>query len=89
MKISKSKRNRKTPKYPFNFDSIKNSIWLHVVNGIQSYSHNLNKKLLSGFWKKAHFTSPPLRKFPNPNVTEKPQKFNLILIQSKIPFGCM
>ena len=34
MKISKSKSNNKTHKNPFNFDSIKNSFWLHVLNGI-------------------------------------------------------
>ena len=34
MKISKSKCNRKKPKNPFNFDSNKNSFWLHIVNGI-------------------------------------------------------
>ena len=29
MKISKSKSNNKTPQNPFNFDSIKNSFWVH------------------------------------------------------------
>ena len=34
MKISEPKSNNKTPQNPFNFDSIKNSFWLHVLNGI-------------------------------------------------------
>ena len=33
MKISKFKSNNKTENL-FNFDSIKNSFWLHIFNGI-------------------------------------------------------
>ena len=85
MKVSKS-NNRK--KNPFKFDSIKNSFWVHKVSGIKILFPNFHKKLSSDFWKKAHFTSPPLWKFQSPNVTEKKPKSSLILIQSKIPFGC-
>ena len=35
MKISKSKSNNKTPQNPFNFDSIKNSFWVHIDTGIR------------------------------------------------------
>ena len=85
MKISKSRK-----KNPFNFDSVKNSFWVHKVSGIKilQYFQKFHKTLSSGFWKKAHFTSPPLWKFLSPNVTGKKTKIHLILIQSKIPFGC-
>ena len=51
MKISKSKCNSKTPKNPFNFESIQNSFWVHKVTGIRIYSQN-HKILLSSFWEK-------------------------------------
>ena len=71
MKVSKS-NNRK--KNPFKFDSIKNSFWVHKVSGIKILFPNFHKKLSSGFWKKAHFTSPPLWKFSSINVTAKLKK---------------
>ena len=76
MKISKSKCNRK--KNSFNFDSIKNSFWVYKVSGITILFPNFHKKLLSGFWKKAHFTSPPIWKFLSPNVTANPAPKNPI-----------
>ena len=85
MKVSKSNNRKK--ENPFKFDSIKNSFWVHKVSGIKILFPNFHKKLSSDFWKKAHFTSPPLWKFQSPNVIEK-KKIHLILIQSKIPFGC-
>ena len=45
MKIPKSKCNRKPPKNPFNFDSIKNSLWVHIDTGIWM----LFKKILQKF----------------------------------------
>ena len=55
MKISKSKCNRKTPKNPFNFDSIKNSFWLHVLNGMYKLLPQFLKKLSSSFWEKVEY----------------------------------
>ena len=66
--IEKNKQN------PFNFDSIKNSFWVHKVSGIKILFPNFHEKLLSGFWKKGHFTSSPLWKFSSLNVTEKLKK---------------
>ena len=45
MNIFKSKSNNKTPKNSFNFESIKNSFWLHVAysTAFKSYSHILQK----------------------------------------------
>ena len=58
MKISKSKSNNKTPQNPFNFDSIKNSSWLHVLNGIWKLLPEFKKTLSSSFWKNSlYFTS--------------------------------
>ena len=53
----------------------------------KSYSQYFTKSYPVVF-EKIHFTSPPLWKIPSANVTEKPPKIPLILIQSKIPFGC-
>ena len=91
MKIFKSKcKKKKKKKKKIDFDSIKNSFWVHKVSGIKILFPNSHKKLSVGFWKKkAHFTSPPLWKFLSPNVTAKPPpKIHLLLIQSKIPFEC-
>ena len=83
MKISKSNCNKKKNK--FNFDSIKNTFWVHKVSGIKMLFPNFQKKLCSGFLKKkAHFTSPPLWKFPSANVAAKPPKnpFNFDSVQN-------
>ena len=69
-------------KNPFKFDSIKNSFWVHKASGIKILFPNFYKKLLSGFWKKAHFTSPPLWKFQSSNVTEKKNQFNFDSIKN-------
>ena len=81
MKISESKSNDKTPKNPFSFDSIKNSFWLHILNGIQKLLPQFKKKVIESFLRKVHFTSPPIWKFLSPRVTTKPPKIHLILIQ--------
>ena len=47
MKISKSKSNNKTPQNPFNFDSIKNSFWVHIDTGIRMLFTKCYKKLSS------------------------------------------
>ena len=53
------------------------------------YCFQIFKKVIEWFLKKAHFTSPHIRKFLSPNVTAaKPPKKHLVLIQSKIPFEC-
>ena len=88
MKNSKGKCNRKKTTNPFYFHSIKNSSWVQKVSGIKILFPNFHKKVIKWFLKKAHFISPPLRKFLSPNVTAKPPKIHLILIQSKIPFEC-
>ena len=81
MKISKSKWNSKTPQNPFNFDSIKNSFWVHIDTGIRMLFTKFYKKLSSSLvFENAHFTSSPLSPM-------KPPTIHLILIQSKIPFG--
>ena len=74
----------KPPKMPFNFDSNKKFFWVHKVSGIKTLFPNFHKTLCSGFWKKAHFTSPPLWKFLSPTVTAKPKKktFNFESIQN-------
>ena len=69
MKISKSKCNRKTKKEEkkkkdaFDFDSIKNSFWVHKVSGIKILFPNIYKKLLSGFWKKLTLLHLPYENF--------------------------
>ena len=69
----------------FNFDSIKNTYWVHKVSGIKMLFPNFQKKLWSGFLKKkAHFTSPPVWKFPSASVAAKPPKnpFNFDSVQN-------
>ena len=61
MKNSKCKCNTKTPKNPFNFDSIKNSFWVQNVSGIKIGTiSKFSQKVIEWFLKKAYFTSPPL-----------------------------
>ena len=84
-------KKKKKKKNAFNFDSIKNSFWVHKVSGIKILFPNFYKKLLSGFWKKLTLLHLPVWKFLSPNVTENPpqkKKIHLILIHSKIPFEC-
>ena len=58
MKISKSKCNSKTPKNPFNFESIQNSFWVHKVTGIRIYSQNFTEYYWVVFEKSSlYFTS--------------------------------
>ena len=93
-KILSANVTEKKEKNPINFDSIKNSFWVHQVSGIKILFPNFHK-VIEWFLKKAHFTSPPLWnftsppiwKFLSPRVTTKPPKIHLILIQSKILFG--
>ena len=49
--LSPTKCNRKPPQNPFNFDSIKNSFWLHVVNGIYKLLTKF-KTVTEYFWEK-------------------------------------
>ena len=63
MKISKSKSNNKTLKNPFNFDSIKNSFWLHVLKHLKANSHNKKKKLSNSFWEKFTLLHLPYENF--------------------------
>ena len=49
IKISKSKSNSKTPKNPFNFNSINNSFWVHIDTGIRMLFTKFYKKLSSSF----------------------------------------
>ena len=46
MKISKSKCNRKKPKILFNFDSIKNSFWVHIDTGIRMLFKKFLRKVI-------------------------------------------
>ena len=73
MKISKSKSNDKTPQNPFNFDSIKNSFWVHIDTGIRILFTKFYKTLSSKMLTLLHLPSP-LWKFLSPNVTEKKNK---------------
>ena len=84
---SMSKSNDKDPQNPFNFDSIKNSFWVHIDTGIRMLFTKFYKMFSSKMLTLLHLPSP-LWKFLRPNVTEKPPKIHLILIQSKIHFGC-
>ena len=61
MKISKSKSNNKTTRNPFNFDSIKNSFWVHIDTSIRMLFTKFYTKLSSSFWKMLtllHLPSP-------------------------------
>ena len=83
MKNSKSKCNRKAPK--IHLILIQSKIPFGCTKSVAlRYSFQFSQKVIEWFLKKAHFTSPLLWKFLSP----KPQKIHLILIQSKIPFGC-
>ena len=48
---------------PFSFDSIKNSLWLHVLNGIQKLLPQFKKKLSSRFWEKFTLLHLPYENF--------------------------
>ena len=87
MKISKSKCNRKKTHIHLILIQSKIPFWMHKVSGIKILFPNFLKKLSSGFWKKGHFTSPPLWKFSSINVTAKLKKkrknpFNFDSIQN-------
>ena len=58
LRHTKSKHNSKTPQHPFNFDSIKNSFWVHIDTGIGCYS---KKKFTKSYRVKCslYFISPP------------------------------
>ena len=72
-KILRANLTENPPKNPFNFDSIKNSFWVHKVSGINILFPNFIKSYWVVFEKKL-FISPPLWKFLSPNVTAKHQK---------------
>ena len=58
--LTEKRKKKEKKRSPFNFDSIKNSFWVHRVSGIKILFPKFHKNLSSGFWKKSslYFTSP-------------------------------
>ena len=86
-KILSANVTENPPKIHLILIQAKNSFWVHKVSGIKIHLQ-IFTKIYRVVFEKAHFTSHTLWKFLSPNVTAKPPKIHLILIQSKILFEC-